>query len=103
MTDKKENHIAIFRGKEIRRIIHNKEWWFSVVDIVAVLTDSVNPRDYWYKMKIRVKDEDGLELSTLCRQLKLMSSDGKKYETDCANTEGIFQNQTYLALIPAKG
>jgi len=91
MTDKKEKHIAIFRGKMIRRVIHNKEWWFSVVDVVAVLTDSVNPRDYWYKMKIRVKDEDGLELSTLCRQLKLMSSDGKKYETDCANTEGIFR------------
>ncbi|MBU0671883.1 MAG: Bro-N domain-containing protein [Candidatus Margulisbacteria bacterium] len=91
MTDKKENHIAIFRGKEIRRIIHGNEWWFSVVDVVAVLTDSVNPRDYWYKMKIRVKDEDGLELSTLCRQLKLVASDGKKYETDCANTEGIFR------------
>jgi len=62
-----------------------------VVDVVSVLTDSVNPRDYWYKMKIRVKDEDGLELSTLCRQLKLESPDGKKYETDCANTEGIFR------------
>ena len=88
MTD---TQLAVFKGKKIRRTLHKNEWWFSVVDVVSVLTDSVNPRDYWYKMKIRVKDEDGLELSTLCRQLKLESPDGKKYETDCANTEGIFR------------
>ena len=86
-----ETNIAVFRGKGIRKIIHNKEWWFSVVDVVSVLTDSVNPRDYWYKMKIRVKSEDAVELSTFCRQLKLESPDNKKYETDCANTEGIFR------------
>lgn len=86
-----ETKIAIFKGKKIRKIIHNNEWWFSVVDIIEVLTDSTNPRDYWYRMKVRVKDEDGIELSTICRQLKLQSSDGKKYETDCANTEGIFR------------
>ncbi len=86
-----ESNIAVFQGKKIRKTLYNKEWWFSVVDVVSVLTDSVNPRDYWYKMKLRVKDEDGLELSTLCRQLKLESPDGKKYETDCANTEGIFR------------
>ena len=63
--------IAIFKGKQIRRIIHNNEWWFSVVDIVEALTDSLNPNDYWYKMKIRVKDEGGFELSTICRQMKL--------------------------------
>jgi hypothetical protein len=85
------NQIAIFRGKAIRKIIHQKEWWFSVVDVVEALTDSVNPRDYWYRMKIRVKDEEEVELSTFCRQLKLISSDGKKYETDCANTEGLFR------------
>ena len=83
--------IAIFKGKEIRKTIHNDEWWFSVVDVVAVLTDSSNPRDYWYKMKIRVKSEDEIELSTNCRQLKLLAPDGKKRETDCANTEGIFR------------
>ena len=69
----------------------NNEWWFSVIDVVEALTDSVNPRDYWFKMKIRVKEEDGIELSTICRQLKLVSSDGKKYETDCADTEGVFR------------
>jgi len=85
------NKIALFKGRQIRRILHNNEWWFSVIDIVAALTDSENPRDYWYKMKIRVNDEDGSELSTFCRQLKLVSSDGKKYETVCSNTEGIFR------------
>jgi len=86
-----ETKIALFKGKKVRKTIHNKEWWFSVVDVVAVLTDSTNPRDYWYRMKIRVKDEDECELSTICRQLKMQSADGKKYETDCANTEGIFR------------
>ena len=86
-----ETKIAIFKGKQIRKVIHNNEWWFSVVDVVEALTDSINSRDYWYRMKIRVKDEDGVELSTICRQLKLESSDGKKYETDCTNTEGMFR------------
>lgn len=83
--------IVVFRSRKIRKTIHKNEWWFSVVDIVAVLTDSVNPRDYWYKMKIRVRDEDGVELSTFCRQLKLASTDGKTYATDCANTETMFR------------
>lgn len=83
--------IALFKGKKIRKTIYQNEWWFSVVDVVEALTDSLNSNDYWYKMKIRVKDEERIELSTLCRQLKLESSDGKKYGTDCANTEGIFR------------
>lgn len=62
-----------------------------MVDVVRVLTESVNARDYWFKMKIRVKKSDGIQLSTICRQLKLEASDEKKYETDCANTEGIFR------------
>ncbi|OGQ98534.1 MAG: phage antirepressor protein [Deltaproteobacteria bacterium RIFOXYD12_FULL_57_12] len=86
-----QNKLVVFKSKGIRRILQNNEWWFSVVDVVAALTDSANPRDYWYKMKIRVKAEDGAELSTFCRQLKLESADGKKYETDSANTEGIFR------------
>jgi len=86
-----ETKIALFKGKQVRKTIHNNEWWFSVVDVIEALTDSVNPRDYWYKMKIRVNTEDKCELSTFCRQLKLKSADGKKYETDCANTEGIFR------------
>ena len=57
----------------------------------GVLAESENPRDYWYKMKIRENDEAGVELSTICRQLKLIAPDGKERETDCANTEGIFR------------
>lgn len=83
--------IVLFKKKGIRKIIHENEWWFSVVDICQALTDSVDAKDYWYRMKDRVKSEDGFELSTICRQLKLESSDGKKYETDCANTEGILR------------
>ncbi|MEI8140241.1 MAG: Bro-N domain-containing protein [bacterium] len=83
--------LAVFKGKQVRRIIHDNEWWFSVVDVVAALTDSVNPRDYWSKMKIREKDEAGVQLSTICLQLKLESADGKRYETDCANAEGVFR------------
>jgi len=83
--------IAVFKGRQVRRILVNEEWWFSVIDVVAILSDSENPRDYWYKMKNREKDEAKVELSTFCRQLKLTSSDGKKYATDCANTEGVFR------------
>ncbi len=87
----KTTKIALFKGKKIRRIIYQNEWWFSVVDVVEALTDSLNPRDYWFKMKVRVKEEDGFQLSTNCRQLKLLAHDGKRRETDCANTEGIFR------------
>jgi prophage antirepressor-like protein len=83
--------IAIFKGHEIRKILYNNEWWFSVIDVVDSLTDSANSRDYWFKMKIREKDDSGVELSTICRQLKLEAPDGKLRETDCANTEGIFR------------
>ena len=86
-----ETKLALFKGKQIRKTLFQNEWWFSVTDAVEALTNSVDARDYWYRMKIRVKDEENTELSTFCRQLKLESSDGKKYETDCANTEGIFR------------
>ena len=59
-----DTKIAIFKGKKIRKTLHNNEWWFSVVDVVSALTDSTNPRDYWFKMKIRVKMEEDSELST---------------------------------------
>ncbi|KKW33098.1 MAG: Prophage antirepressor [Candidatus Uhrbacteria bacterium GW2011_GWA2_52_8d] len=91
MTDDISTKIALFKGKKIRRTLHHGEWWFSVVDVIWALTDSTNPNDYWYKMKIRVKTEDGFEPSTVCRQLKLQAPDGKLRETDCADTEGIFR------------
>lgn len=85
------NKIAIFRKRNIRRVVYKNEWWFSVVDVIEALTDSRKPRVYWNAMKTRVKKEEGAELSTNCRQLKLVSSDGKRYETDCANTETLFR------------
>ena len=85
------NQIAIFQGKNIRKTIFNNEWWFSVVDAIEALTDSDRPSAYWTAMKARVKDESDIQLSTICRQLKLPSSDGKFYETDCVNTEGLFR------------
>jgi len=90
MTAKEIIKLAVFEGKQIRKIIHNGEWWFSVVDTVAALTDSADPKDYWYRIKKREKIA-GIELSTICRQLKLEASDGKKYATDCANTKGLFR------------
>ncbi len=83
------NHIAIFKGKSIRKTIYQKEWWFSVVDIIEVLTDSPTPRQYWGKVKQREFIDQ--QLSPIWVQLKLESADGKKYQTDCANTEGMFR------------
>jgi len=83
--------ISIFNGFRVRKILHNGEWWFSVIDVVEVLTESVNSRDYWFRMKDRVLLEDEIQLSTICRRLKLLASDGKMRETDCANTESIFR------------
>ena len=67
--------IALFKGKKIRKTLFQNEWWFSVTDVIFALTDSTDPRDYWYRMKIRVKEEGGFEPSTICRQLKLESSE----------------------------
>jgi hypothetical protein len=86
-----ENKIAVFKGKAVRRILFQNEWYFSVVDIVAVLTDSENPRDYWYRMKQREQQASDIQLSTFCRQLKLESADGKKYLTEVTNTENAFR------------
>jgi DNA-damage-inducible protein D len=85
------NKIILFQEKQIRRILIDDEWFYSVIDVIEVLTDSENPRDYWYRLKKREVESGGIQLSTICRQLKLEASDGKKYSTDCANTEGLFR------------
>ena len=89
----KEQALVAFEQHSIRRFFDeaNETWYFSVIDVVAALTDSANARDYWFKMKIRVKTECGLELSTICRQLKMKAPDGKMRETDCANVEGLLR------------
>ncbi len=86
-----EKSLVVFQDKKIRRTWFNDEWWFSVVDVVEVLTDSADSKDYWYRLKKRELDSGGIELSTFCRQLKLPASDGKYYETDCANVKSLFR------------
>jgi prophage antirepressor-like protein len=88
--DNDNQKIAVFKEQSIRRIWHNNEWWFSVIDVCAVLTGSVNAGAYWRKLKQRLKKE-GSQIVTNCHGLKLKAADGKKYKTDCANTEGLFR------------
>ncbi len=85
-----KNALVVFQGSHIRRIWHNNEWWFSIIDIIEVLTDSERPRKYWSDLKTKLNLE-GFELSDKIGQLKLQSSDGKFYETDCANTQILFR------------
>lgn len=86
----KNQAIVVFESRKIRRDWHQDEWWFSVVDICGVLSESVDAGAYWRKLKQRLKKE-GSEVVTICHGLKLEAADGKKYRTDCANTEGIFR------------
>ena len=85
--------VKLFEGNTIRSVWDNEkeEWYFSVVDVVSALTDSANPRDYWYRVKKRMSEEEKSELSTFCRQLKLKAPDGKMRETDAADMQGIFR------------
>ena len=92
-----ERALVVFEGKNIRRIWHNEQWFFSVVDIIAVLTDSPTPRQYWGKVKDREFIQ--IELSPIWVQLKLPAEDGKLRETDCANTESLFR---IIQSIPSK-
>ena len=90
--------LVVFQGKKIRRTWFNDEWWFSVVDIVEALTESGRARKYWSDLKKRLTEE-GFELSAKIGQLKLMSSDGKSYSTDCVNTKNAFR---IIQSIPSK-
>ena len=85
--------VKMFEGSQIRSVWDNEreEWYFSIVDVVGSLTESNNPRDYWYRVKKRMSEEEKSELSTICRQLKLKAPDGKMRLTDVANMQGIFR------------
>jgi DNA-damage-inducible protein D len=80
------SNLIPFGGKEIRKIIHNDEWYFSVIDVIEILTDSAIPRNYWSDLKRREP-----QLHEICVQLKLPASDGRNRLTDCANTKGMFR------------
>ena len=84
------NAIIVFQGKNIRRTWHNNEWWFSVFDIISVLTDSADPKQYVKKMRSRDPVLNA-KWGTICTLLKLLALDGKKRETNCVNTEGAFR------------
>ena len=96
--ESEKKKMIVFENKKIRRVWHEDDWWFSVVDVVGVLTESIDAKDYWYKLKIR-ELEHGIELSTICRQLKMKSSDGKMYLTNCSNKQGLFR---IIQSIPSK-
>lgn len=96
---KETNKIDVFHGKTVRKIMNKGEWWFSIIDVVYVLTESERPRKYWNDLKKKLKTEGYAELSEKIGQLKIQSSDGKFYETDCANTETMFR---IIQSIPSK-
>lgn len=83
--------ISIFKGKKIRKIIHNNEWWFSVVDVVEILTESSIPKRYWSDLKAKLALEGFNETYEKIVRLKMVAFDGKMRETDCANTETMFR------------
>ena len=84
------NAIVVFQGKNIRRAYHNNEWWFSVFDIVSILSDSADARQYVKKMRSRDPVLNA-NWGTICTPLELLAPDGKKRETNCVNTEGAFR------------
>ena len=100
MTMEEHNEIQLFEGQQVRYVWDGEQekYFFSVVDVIKVLTDSENPRKYWSVLKTRLKQE-GSELATNCSQLKLPSSDGKNYLTDVADTEQVFR---LIQSIPSK-
>ncbi|MDD3435961.1 MAG: Bro-N domain-containing protein [Candidatus Gastranaerophilales bacterium] len=92
--------LIVFEGNNIRRTLYNNEWYFSVIDVVQVLSESKNARRYWSDLKIKLKEKEGFdELYEKIVQLKLEAPDGKMRETDCANAETLFR---ILQSIPSK-
>ncbi len=89
MTDSNKA-LVVFQGKKIRRAWFNDEWWFSVIDVVGVLTQTDRARKYWSDLKAKLQEE-GFEVSEKIGQLKLLAEDGKLRQTDCANTKNMFR------------
>lgn len=86
--EEKTTAIAVFNGKNIRKAIYQNEWWFSVIDVVEVLTESSIPRRYWTDLKRNITEKEGFnQLYAKIVQLKMLALDGKWRETECANTE----------------
>ncbi len=91
MTKSDLIRVAVFEGKHIRKIMHLDEWWFSIIDIIEVLTGNDRPRKYWNDLKKKLTLERYVEVSEKIGQLKMMAPDGKMRLTDCASTETMFR------------
>lgn len=90
--EKDNQRLIVFEDKQIRRIFHQGEWYFSIIDIIRVLTNTSDPNRYWPELKKKLLQDEGFnQLLDKIEQLKLPSSDGKKYLTDTANTETVFR------------
>ena len=95
MSRKKEDALVVFQGKGIRRLWHNEEWYFSVVDVVGVLLESEDSRNYWKVLKHRLLKEGSYETVTNCNQLKMRASDGKmrKESFQCCDIRGALKGK----------
>jgi len=91
MSEMEVAKVAVFEGKHIRKILHEGEWWFSVIDVIEVLTSSARPRKYWNDLKKKLSEEGYIEVSEKIGQFKMSAPDGKMRLTDCANTETLFR------------
>ena len=91
MSTEKDNKLALFEGREIRKSFHEGEWWFSIIDVIEALVGGDRPRKYWNDLKKKLFAEGYDQLSEKIGQLKMKSSDGKSYMTDCANSETLFR------------
>ena len=91
MSTEQYNNLALFEGRQIRKALHEGEWWFSIIDVVETLVGGDRPRKYWNDLKKKLLQEGYDQLSEKIGQLKMQSSDGKFYVTDCANSETLFR------------
>ena len=91
MSNAENKKLAVFQGKHIRKVFHEGEWWFSIIDVIAVLTGSSIPKRYWSDLKRKLSNEGYSELYENIVQLKFAAADGKLYATDCASTETMFR------------
>jgi len=91
MSQKDESSLATFEGREVRKTLHDGEWWFSVIDVIEALVGGDRPRKYWSDLKKRLVAEGYFQLSEKIGQLKMLAPDGKQRLTDCANAETLFR------------
>ena len=91
MSTEKDNNLALFEGRRIRKALHEGEWWFSIIDVVETLVGGDRPRKYWNDLKKKLLQEGYDQLSEKIGQLKMQSSDGKFYVTDCTNSETLLR------------